>query len=116
MNNTQKRLLAFLLGCIPLRYLFAYLAYRLPSTYVTWMGYLALLPAIGFSVIYLFKLRETGAEVMGNKIWWNSLRPLHAILYFMFAYLAITQQHHAWIPLFIDVTIGLISFLVYHFL
>ncbi len=117
MNNIQKRLLAFLFGCIPLRFFFSYLAYRLPVPYLAALGYCALLPALGFTIIYFFRLRQTGAEVFGNKIWWNSLRPLHGGLYFVFAYLAITQQQSvAWIPLFVDASVGLFSFLIYHFI
>ena len=65
--------------------------------------------------IFLTGSRETGAEVFGEKIWWNNLRPLHSLLYFLFAYNAIIGNRNAWIYLLIDVVIGLISFLIFHY-
>jgi hypothetical protein len=79
------------------------------------LGYLALAPAIGFIYIYLTGTRKTGAEVFGEKIWWNNLRPIHSILYFLFAYNAIIGNKQSWIYLLVDVLIGLISFLIHHY-
>ena len=59
-------------------------------------------------VIFLTGSRKTGQEVFGNKIWWNNLRPVHAILYTLFAYNAINKNKEVWIYLLIDVIIGLI--------
>ena len=78
------------------------------------MGYLALLPAIGFFYLFLTGSRKTGAEVFGDKIWWNNLRPVHGLMYFLFAYNAITGNSFAWVYLLVDVIIGLVSFLVFH--
>jgi hypothetical protein len=115
MNTIQKRFLLFLIGCIGTRTLFVYLAKNASETYLMYMGYLALLPAIGFLYIYFTGARKTGAEVFGEKIWWNDLRPLHSLLYFVFAYNAINGNKMAWVYLAIDVIIGLISFLGHHF-
>ena len=81
-----------------------------------YMGYLALLPAIGFFYLFLTGTRKTGAEVFGDKIWWNDLRPVHGLLYSLFAYNAILGNSSAWIYLLVDVIIGLVSFLVFHFI
>jgi hypothetical protein len=78
------------------------------------MGYLAILPAIGFFYIFLTGSRKTGPEVFDDKIWWNNLRPIHGIMYALFAYHAINGNDFAWIYLLIDVIIGLISFLSFH--
>ena len=115
MNTVQKRFLLFLVGCIGTRSLFVYLAKNASAQILMYMGYLALLPAIGFLYIYFSGARKTGAEVFGEKIWWNNLRPLHSALYFTFAYNAINGNPMAWIYLAMDVIIGLISFLGYHF-
>ena len=115
MNTIQKRFLLFLVGCIGTRSLFVYLAKNASETILMYMGYLALLPAIGFLYIYFSGARKTGAEVFGEKIWWNDLRPLHSALYFIFAYNAINGNKMAWVYLLIDVSIGLISFLSHHF-
>ena len=115
MNTIQKRFLMFLIGCIGTRSLFVYLAKNASEKYLMYMGYLALIPAIGFLYIYITGERKTGAEVFGEKIWWNDLRPIHSLLYFMFAYSAINGNPNAWVYLAIDVIIGLISFLSFHF-
>jgi hypothetical protein len=114
MNTIQKRFLLFLFGCIGTRTLFIYLAKNANKTYLPYMGYLAILPAIGFFYLFLTDSRKTGPEVFGDKIWWNNLRPIHGIMYSLFAYHAINGNDFAWIYLLIDVIIGLISFLSFH--
>jgi hypothetical protein len=115
MNTTQKRFLLFLFGCIGTRSLFVYLAKNANKTYLKYMGYLSLLPAIGFFYLFLTGSRKTGAEVFGDKIWWTNLRPVHGFLYFLFSYNAINGNPNAWIYLLVDVIIGLISFLSFHY-
>lgn len=110
----MKRLLLFLIGCIGTRAAFAYYAKVTDLETLRYLGYLALLPAIGFFYIYFGGLRKTGLEVGGQTIWWNNLRPLHGLLYTTFAYNAIEKNPSSWIYLFIDVVIGLISFLAHH--
>ena len=116
MNHLHQIWLIFLIGCIGIRSLFVIIAKYINSQYLKYLGFLALLPAIGFSYIYITGSRKTGAEVFGEKIWWNHLRPIHSILYFLFAYFAIIGNKQSWIFLLIDVLIGLISFLIYHFI
>jgi hypothetical protein len=116
MNNLQKIFLMFLIGCIGLRSIFVIIAKYINIKYLKYLGLLALIPAIGFIYIYLTGSRKTGAEVFGNKIWWNNLRPIHSILYFLFAYNAIIGNKESWIYLFVDVVIGLISFLLHHYI
>jgi hypothetical protein len=115
MNNIQKRFLLFLIGCIGTRSAFVLIAKNISVNYLPYLGYLALLPAIGFIYIYLTGSRQTGGEVFGEKIWWNDLRPLHSLLYFLFAYNAIIGNKQAWIYLLVDVLIGLLSFVVFHY-
>jgi hypothetical protein len=115
MNTIQKRFLLFLIGCIGTRSMFVYIAKNVDITYLRYIGYLALLPAIGFFYIFFTGSRQTGAEVFGSKIWWNNLRPLHGILYLLFAYNAIMGNKNAWIYLLIDVIFGLLSFLTFHY-
>ena len=116
MNDLQKIFLMFLIGCIGLRSIFVIIAKYINTNYLKYLGLLALIPAIGFIYIYLTGSRKTGAEVFGNKIWWNNLRPIHSILYFLFAYNAIIGNKESWIYLFVDVVIGLISFLLHHYI
>jgi hypothetical protein len=115
MNTIQERFLLFLFGCIGTRSLLVYLAKNSSILYLKYMGYLALLPAIGFIYLFLSGSRTSGAETFGAKIWWNNLRPIHGIIYFLFAYNAIIGNQSAWKYLLVDVIFGLISFLTFHF-
>ena len=92
MNNIQKRFFLFLIGCMGTRIGFAYLAKEIDKEYLPYMGYLGLIPAIGFMYIFLTGSREKGGEVFGAKIWWNSLRPIHAILWSLFSLCAIRKK------------------------
>ena len=114
MNPIQKRFLLFLIGCIGSRTLLAILAKNTSVNYLPILGYIAMLPAIGFMYIYVTGSRKTGVEVGGEKIWWNDLRPFHAVLYFLFAYNAIYKHADSWKYLAADVVFGLVSFLIHH--
>jgi hypothetical protein len=116
MTDIQKRFLLFLIGCIGTRTLFVYLAKIASKPVLKVLGYLALLPAIGFFYLFFSGSRKTGAEVFGDKIWWTNLRPIHGFLYLLFAYNAINGSNFAWVYLLIDVIVGLISFLVFHYM
>lgn len=113
MNNIQKRFLLFSI-CILVRFLLVSLAYYLPEKYVYYMSFPALLVSLGFFIIYFGNLRKIGAEVLGDKIWWNDLRPIHGLNYIIFAYMAFTFNKNSYIPLLIDVILGLLSFIIYH--
>jgi len=114
MNTIEKRFVLFLIGCIGLRLLLVYAAKNTDINSLKNMGYLLLLPAFGFFYIYLAGIRKTGAEVFGDKIWWNNLRPIHGLLYLLFSYNAINGNRSAWIYLLMDVALGLTSFLFHH--
>ena len=115
MTDIQKRFLLFLIGCIGVRTFFVFLAKGASKPLLKIMGYIALIPAIGFFYLFFSGSRKTGAEVFGDKIWWNDLRPIHGILYLLFAYNAINGNTFAWIYLLVDVIIGLVSFLSFHY-
>lgn len=115
MNILQKRFFGFLLACIPLRLLFVYIAKNISIGYLPYLGLVAVIPAIGFLIIYFGGYRKSGGETFGQTIWWNHLRPIHAFLYLYFSYLALNKNKKAFIPLLIDVIIGLFSFIIYHF-
>ena len=97
----------FLIGCIGLRIILVLLAKNATPKQLKYMGILALLPALGFISLYMFDLRKTGFEA-GGKIWWNSVRPIHGILYLLFAIYAIKEIKSAWIILAVDVSLGLL--------
>lgn len=112
----QKRFILFLLGCIPTRLFVVYLAKQISIDYLPILGYIALIPAVGFIYLYLSGTRETGPEVFGDKIWWNNLRPIHSLFYFIFAFNAINKVRNSWLYLLYDVIFGLLSFLFFHYI
>ena len=114
MNELQKRFLLFLTACMGTRILLAILAKKANKSLLLIMGVLALLPVIGFFYLFFSGKRKTGVETFGAKIWWNNLRPVHGILYLLFAFYAIRGDRKAWLFLLLDVIIGLISFTVFH--
>ena len=112
--NKTKRVALFLIGCIGLRSALVWLAYACDPAYLPLMGALALIPAAGFMTIYFGGLRKTGAEVFGERIWWNDLRPLHGILYALFALMALNRDRRAWLVLLVDVVVGFAAFVWHH--
>ena len=104
------KILVFLFGCILSRLAFAYIAYKqyIPLKY---LGYIALLIAVGL----LFSKRKIGPETFGEPIWWANIRPIHSALYFLFAYLAITNCKQAWKVIVVDAMFGLIMFTLHQF-
>ena len=113
MDDQAKRIVLFLVGCMGARIALVWLAYAFPA-YLPVMGALALIPAAGFLVIWTKGWRKTGAEVFGDRIWWNDLRPVHGMLYAVFAVLALQRYRPAWIVLLIDVIIGFMAFIWHH--
>ena len=114
MNDLQKRFVLFLTACMGTRLLLAILAKNANKSILLIMGVIALLPATGFFYLFFSGKRKTGTETFGAKIWWNNLRPVHGILYLLFAIYAIRGDKKAWLFLLLDVIVGLISFTVFH--
>ena len=76
--------------------------------------------SIGFISIYLFGLREKGLETMGEKIWWNNLRPLHGLFYGLSGLILLLKLSRSYniygsLLLLMDTIIGLISFTIFHY-
>ena len=109
----MNTIVLFLVGCMGARLLLAYVAKQANKTWLRYMGFIALLPAFGFLTLFLTGARKN-VGAFGEKIWWNSLRPVHSLLYFLFAYSAIQGNPQAWIYLLIDVMIGFSAFIIFH--
>ncbi len=136
LTKTQSTT-AFLLGCIPLRFLLTYITYKLGLTspvlsiessssatetaYILEASYsiirtliIVILMGIGISflILYLKKLRLDAPEA-GGITWWNNLRPIHGILYIAAGTMLLIPnlRSYAWIALIIDVILGLSSWI-----
>lgn len=101
----------FFIGCIPTRLLLAYLAYLIlkNSSYESYKPYLFLVTLIiglSFMVIYTMGWRKSGQEA-GGKIWWNSIRPIHSVIYILFAIGVLLDIKESYMLLLLDVFIGI---------
>lgn len=114
-KTLQKRFILFLGACIPSRLLFAYFAKNGSLIIKKILALTALVIATGFLFIYISGIRKTGIETGGEIIWWNDLRPIHALLYYIFSILVLFSNYQdAWVVIVFDTIIGLISFIIYH--
>ena len=114
LNTIKLRFFLFLFGCIGSRFAFTVISALASGWILTLLGIIALIPVIGWFYIIFIGKRDTGLEVLGDKIWWKNLRPVHMLLWGFFSYLAITGNKKAWLVLLVDTLFGLSSFLVYH--
>lgn len=115
LTSIQKRFILFLGGCIPTRILLLYIAKNIPIHYLPILGYILLLPAIGFLYLFVTGKRQVGLETQGSPVWWQKFRSIHGILYLLFCIYAIKGISFSYIFLLIDVIIGLILFLWFHY-
>ena len=112
MNKLQKRFTLFLLGCIPVRFLFVYIAKNIPINYLPLTAPITLIMGLGFFYTF-FSGKKTGSTF--NQIaWWNNLRPIHGLLYILYSYYAYKKNSDSYKILLFDVIFGLLSFLIYH--
>lgn len=114
MNSIQKRFVLFLFGCIVARLSLVYIS-KTYTSYLRFLGLVAIVISIGFFSIYITGSRKTGLETGGEPIWWNNLRPVHGLLYLLFAILALQKNEKAWVVLLVDVILGLMAFLTFHY-
>ena len=106
----DKRLILFLVGCMGSRVALVWIAKNYPRV-LFYIGIMAVGISFGFMYIWVNGLRKTGIETLGEKIWWNDLRPLHSILWGIFAVMAFQGNQNAWKVLLLDVTIGFLAWL-----
>ena len=111
----EKRITYFLLGCIPIRLGIVLLAYFIPKEYLKYLSLAFLGLSVSFFYLYFFNARLDAPEA-GGKTWWAPLRLLHGMLYLSAGIYALQESPYTWIPLLIDVLLGLFSFLHKHFM
>lgn len=110
----KKNITLFLLGCIPLRLLYAYFASKATTEQLKLLAIPSLAIAISFFYLFIYDLRKEAGETFGDKMWWNDLRPLHGGLFLAFAVMAMKGNSNSYIPLLLDAIIGLGAFTYYH--
>ena len=105
--KTTTRTYLFLCGCIGSRLMLAWLAKNASPQQLKYLGFLALLPAFGFILLYMSDSRQAAPEA-GGSTWWNAIRPIHGVLYLLFAIYAIKSSQYAWTILAGDAMLGLL--------
>lgn len=113
LGKLTKRQINFIFGCIVSRAILVVLAARYPKE----LAIPSLLVALGFTAIYVLGLRKTGIETGGEPIWWDWLRPVHALLFAGFAIVAFREDHikyKAWVLLALDLFIGVLAWSKHH--
>jgi len=114
MLSKEESIRYFLLGCIPVRTYLALLPLRLNLTWLRYYSFILFTQAFTFMYLYFFKMRERAFEA-GGVAWWGNYRFLHGLTYLVAAILAFNKNRSAWIPLIIDVVMGLVLFLRHRF-
>jgi len=110
--DEKQRIAMFLIGCVGTRLGLAYMALVAPTEILSLiLGIIG----TGFAVIWIMGWRKTGSETGGQPIWWNHLRPLHALAYLTSAVLLwFVCSRVAAIIIVLDLIVGLTSFLFHH--
>ena len=124
MKDERLRALVFLFGCIGSRLALSMLARASLSHHPSgWSqqardilrhGLVALSLTISCGLLFHFiaGTRSTAFEA-GGLVWWNTLRPVHASMYFTFAVLAMLNYDKAWVIILLDTILGLASWAVH---
>ena len=111
--TTQQRILYFLVGCIGTRTIIAISPLYTPSEWLPLLGLFTL--SFGVAFLYLFFVNgRLNAPEGGGVTWWASYRLLHGLLYVAASIYLFKKQRIAWLPLTMDVLLGLTVFLVEH--
>ena len=111
--TTQERILYFLIGCIGIRTIIAVSPLYTPSEWLPLLGLFTL--SFGVSFLYLYFVNgRLNAPEGGGVTWWASYRLLHGLLYVAASIYLFKKQRIAWLPLTMDVLLGLGVFLVEH--
>lgn len=109
--DSCKRNTLFLLGCIPVRLLFAYAAYKASPQALFYLSIAALFISMGFAHrFYTHTPAERG--FFGSNVWWNNMRLVHATLMLMF-FLSVNLdvcKKDAWKILVLDAVLGLVAY------
>lgn len=109
-KKTIMRFWLFLLACIPIRLLMAWLAYVVPNPIFGLMALAVASTWVLGSVYGWFKPHG----FFGGNVWWHHLRWVHAAMYLGYAVSTVSAPVHAYRWLLIDALIGLMAGMYVH--
>ena len=113
LSVLQKRFLLFFTVCVGIRLSFVFIAKKINSKYLHFLGLLGLIPVFAFSYRVFISPRNKG--IFGTKAWWAPLRIVHAFNYLVFSILAFNKNNYAYVPLLFDIILGIVAFLSYNY-
>ena len=99
----------YFLICIIVRLLLAYSAFSLYNhRFRHLLAILFFAMSLGFLYQFIAQPRKIGA--FHNKIWWNFLRPVHVLLFFMASIGLYLKFEYTYALLILDLFIGVVGF------
>lgn len=110
MLSKQQRILYFLLGCIGVRSILAVSPIYIPENMLPILGIITITIGTSFLFLYFTNGRMNAPEG-GGVTWWAKYRLIHGLLYVTASIYLFQKQRTAWIPLTIDLLLGLVVFL-----
>jgi hypothetical protein len=113
MLSKEKRIVYFLLGCIGVRTILAISPLYLDKSLFYMLGTITMIIGTSFLYLYFFNGRMNAPEG-GGVTWWANYRLIHGLLYICASIYLFQKKRLAWLPLTIDVLLGLILFIINH--
>lgn len=110
MLSKQQRILYYLLGCIGVRSILAVSPIYIPENMLPILGIITITIGTSFLFLYFTNGRMNAPEG-GGVTWWAKYRLIHGLLYVTASIYLFQKQRTAWIPLTIDLLLGLVVFL-----
>ena len=110
MLSKQQRILYFLLGCIGVRSILAVSPIYIPENMLPILGIITITIGTSFLFLYFTNGRMNAPEG-GGVTWWAKYRLIHGLLYVTASIYLFQKQRTSWIPLTIDLLLGLVVFL-----
>lgn len=111
MLTERTRIIFFLIGCIGVRLILAVIPLYLSKKWLPYFGIIILIIGLSFIYLYFTNGRLKAPEGGGNT-WWYKFRLIHGLLYLTAGIYLFQKERLASIPLFIDVILGLILFIL----
>jgi hypothetical protein len=112
--SSQEKILSqvklFFLLCIIVRLFIVYVVYKYPSNILIIP---LLVISIGFIYQTLYKPRNKGT--FGQNIWWEFLRPFHALTYLVASILVYNKNKYAPHVLLFDLIVGTLFHIYYRY-
>ena len=97
--------------CICIRLSFAYLTYVLYNKSIRYtLITLFFIISIGELYQYIMKTRTIGA--FNNRVWWDSLRPIHTLLFFCTSLSLFYKYKYSYLILLLDTIISVLGYIL----